>query len=121
MVKILVIEDELMMLKVIDFRLKKEGYSVITAQDGKTGLEAFQKEKPDLILTDIMMPYVSGLEIIDFVRNQAKSDVPIIILSAVGLEKTIVEAFNLGADDFITKPFSPEELSIRVRKYLRRR
>lgn len=119
--KILVIEDELMMLKVIDFRLKREGYTVIMAQDGKSGIEAFDREKPDLVLTDIMMPFVSGLEIIDYVRNKSNSEVPIIILSAVGLEKTIVEAFNLGADDFITKPFSPEELSIRVRKYLRRR
>lgn len=110
-----------MMLKVINFRLKKEGYNVVMAQDGKSGIEAFDREQPDLVLTDIMMPYVSGLEIIDYVRNQSKSNIPIIILSAVGLEKTIVEAFNLGADDFITKPFSPEELSIRVRKFLSRR
>ncbi|MDP2189530.1 MAG: response regulator transcription factor [Sphingobacteriaceae bacterium] len=120
MKKILVIEDERMMLKILEFRLKKEGYEVLIAADGKTGLSMIASELPDLILTDIMMPYVSGLEIINHVRNVLQKNTPIIILSAVGLEKTVVEAFSLGADDFISKPFSPEELSIRVRKYLRR-
>lgn len=118
MKKVLVIEDERMMLKILEFRLKKEGYEVLIAEDGKVGIAMIASETPDLILTDIMMPYVSGLEIINHVKNILKLTTPIIILSAVGLEKTVVEAFSLGADDFISKPFSPEELSIRVRKYL---
>lgn len=119
--KILVIEDERMMLKVIEFRLKRDGYDVKVAEDGKSGLESIIHWKPDIIITDIMMPYVSGLEIISHVRTQLQLKLPIIVLSAVGLEKTVVEAFTLGADDFITKPFNAEELSIRVRKNLMRR
>lgn len=118
MKKVLVIEDERIMLKILEFRLKKEGYLVLVAEDGKIGLELIEKEAPDLIITDIMMPYVSGLEIVNHVKNILKLPIPIIILSAVGLEKTVIEAFSLGADDFISKPFSPEELSIRVRKYV---
>jgi DNA-binding response OmpR family regulator len=118
MKKVLVIEDERIMLKILEFRLKKDGYLVLVAEDGKIGLELIEKEAPDLIITDIMMPYVSGLEIVNHVKNILKLPIPIIILSAVGLEKTVIEAFSLGADDFISKPFSPEELSIRVRKYV---
>lgn len=119
--KILVIEDERIMLKVIEFRLRKDGFDVQIAEDGKAGLEIVQHWQPDIIVTDIMMPYISGLEIISTVRNELQLQTPIIVLSAVGLEKTVVEAFGLGADDFITKPFSAEELSIRVRKNLIRR
>lgn len=119
--KVLIIEDERLMLKVIEFRLKKDGFDVRIAEDGKEGLNQISTWQPDIIVTDIMMPFISGLEIISTVRQQYKLDIPIIILSAVGLEKTVIEAFGLGADDFITKPFSAEELSIRVRKNLNRR
>lgn len=119
--KVLVIEDERMMLKVIEFRLKKDGFDVQIAEDGKQGLDIVRNWQPDIIVTDIMMPYISGLEIIATVRTELQLQTPIIVLSAVGLEKTVVEAFGLGADDFITKPFSAEELSIRVQKNLMRR
>ncbi|MBA4304070.1 MAG: response regulator [Sphingobacteriaceae bacterium] len=119
--RILVVEDERMMLKVIEFRLKKDGFDVLIAEDGKAGIEAIKNWHPDVIITDIMMPYISGLELIAYTRNDLQLKVPIIVLSAVGLEKTVVEAFGLGADDFITKPFSAEELSIRVKKNLLRR
>lgn len=118
--KVLVIEDERMMLKVIEFRLQKDGYEVRIAEDGKEGIKLIESWEPDIIITDIMMPYVSGLEIIAHVRNVLKKNTPILVLSAVGLEKTVVEAFSLGADDFISKPFRAEELSIRVRKNLPR-
>lgn len=118
--KVLVIEDERMMLKVIEFRLQKDGYEVRIAEDGKEGIKLIESWGPDIIITDIMMPYVSGLEIIAHVRNVLKKNTPILVLSAVGLEKTVVEAFSLGADDFISKPFRAEELSIRVRKNLPR-
>lgn len=119
--RILVVEDERMMLKVIEFRLKKDGFDVLIAEDGKAGIEAIKNWQPDVIITDIMMPYLSGLELIAYTRNELQLKVPIIVLSAVGLEKTVVEAFGLGADDFITKPFSAEELSIRVKRNLLRR
>lgn len=119
--KVLVVEDELMMLKALEFRLKKDGYETVTAQDGKVALEKINQENFDLIITDIMLPFATGLEIVNHVRSILKKPVPIIILSAVGLEKTVLEAFELGADDFITKPFSPNELSVRVKKLLLRR
>jgi DNA-binding response OmpR family regulator len=120
MAKILVIEDEQMMLKALEFRLKKDGHQVEVARDGKSAMEAIEATQFDLILTDIMLPFASGLEIINYSKNILKRPSPIIILSAVGLEKTVLEAFELGADDFITKPFSPNELSVRVKKILLR-
>jgi DNA-binding response OmpR family regulator len=112
--KILIAEDEPIMLKTISLRLKKDGYTVIATDNGRDALEQFSKENPDLIITDIMMPYVSGLEIISKVKEKGKT--PIIILSSMGQENTVLEAFNLGADDYITKPFSPGELSMRVKR-----
>ncbi len=119
--KILLAEDEEMMLKAIEFRFQKDGFEVITAKNGKEALEHIKKDPPDLIVTDIMMPFVTGLEIINTVKNELKLDIPIIVLSAVGLEDTVLEAFELGADDFITKPFSPNELIIRIKRLMARR
>ena len=115
---ILVIEDEIIMLKAMEFRLKKEGYNVIIAEDGRIALKIINEQQPDLIITDIMMPFVTGLEIVDFIKNKSDKKAPVIVLSAVGLEKTVLEAFELGADDFITKPFSPNELAVRVKRLL---
>lgn len=116
--KILIADDELMVLRTIEFRLSKEGYETIIATDGKEAIERIISESPDLIITDLMMPYHNGLEIVNVVRNELKQKTPVIILSAVGLENTVLEAFKLGADDFVTKPFSPNELTIRVEKLL---
>ncbi|MEO8821456.1 MAG: response regulator, partial [Ginsengibacter sp.] len=73
---------------------------------------------PDLIITDIMMPFASGLEIIETVKKKSGNRIKIIVLSAMGQENVVLEAFQLGADDYITKPFSPNELSMRVRRYV---
>lgn len=118
--KILVAEDEPMLLKTIELKLKKEGYEVISASDGRQAIEQIEKEVPDLIITDIMMPYASGLEIISFVRKSITKKTPIIILSAMEQEKVVMEAFELGADDYITKPFSLNELAIRVKRLMNR-
>lgn len=115
--KVLVAEDDMIMLKTIEVRLKKDGYEVITAQDGRDALGKFETEAPDMIITDIMMPYMSGLEIIGAVKGKAGKVTPIIVLSTMGQENVVLEAFKLGADDFITKPFSPKELSMRVQRY----
>ncbi len=115
---ILIAEDETIMLKTIEFRLKKDGHTIITAQDGKEALVKFGECNPDMVITDMMMPYASGLEVIAAIRMKEGKKIPIIILSAMGQENTIVEAFNLGADDYVTKPFSPNELSMRVKKYV---
>jgi two-component system response regulator VicR len=114
--RILVIEDEVMVLKSIEFKLKKEGFEVITAPDGKVAYEMLSEEPIDMIITDLMIPYYSGLELINHVRSDLKSKVPIIVLSAMGQEESILEAFRLGANDYMTKPFIPNELIIRIRK-----
>jgi DNA-binding response OmpR family regulator len=116
--KILVAEDEPILLKTIEVRLKKDGHQIFLAEDGQQALEKITALSPDLIITDIMMPYASGLEIIAFVKKNTGRKVPIIILSAMGQEDVILEAFQLGADDYITKPFSPNELSVRVKRLL---
>lgn len=116
--KILVAEDEVIVLRTIDLRLKKDGHEVFLAEDGKKAIEHLGSFCPDLIITDIMMPYASGLEIIGEVRKSSEKRIPIIILSAMGQEDVVLEAFQLGADDYITKPFSPNELSVRVKRFL---
>jgi len=115
--KVLVAEDDMIMLKTIEVRLKKDGYDVITAQDGREALRKFEEQSPDLIITDIMMPFLSGLEIVGAVKNKGGKDTPIIVLSTLGQENVVLEAFKLGAEDFMTKPFSPKELSVRVQRY----
>ena len=116
--KILVAEDEPMLLKTIELKLKKEGYEVITTADGREAVAKIEEMDPDLVITDIMMPYVSGLEIVAIVRKKNNKRIPIIMLSAMEQEKVVMEAFELGADDYITKPFSLNELVIRVKRLM---
>lgn len=116
--KILVAEDEPMLLKTIELKLKKEGYEVFTTIDGRDAVAKIEALNPDLVITDIMMPYVSGLEIISIIRKKEGKKIPIIILSAMDQENVVMEAFDLGADDYITKPFSLNELAIRVKRLL---
>ncbi len=115
--KILIAEDDDLMLKTLEFRLKRDGHEVIITRDGKEALEKIASQTPDLVITDIMMPYSSGLEIISAVRNNYNHHLPIIILSGMGQEDVVMEAFHLGADDYITKPFSPNELTLRVKRF----
>lgn len=116
--RILVADDEALITKTIKFRLQREGYEILTASDGKEAMELLDKEHVDLVVTDLLMPVHSGLEIIQKVKRDMQSSIPVIVLSAAGLEKNVVEAFQIGADDFVTKPFSPEELSLRIKKLL---
>jgi len=116
--KILIIEDDELMLKVLQFILKKEGYQLTISKDGLDAIEKIPVILPDLILTDVMLPYKSGLEVINFVKEN-HSSIPVIVLSALGEEeRTVVEAFKLGADDFVAKPFNPNELMLRVKRLL---
>jgi two-component system KDP operon response regulator KdpE len=98
--------------------LKSRGYDVRTAADGMTALETFNEWQPDLVITDLAMPVMDGLELCRQLR--AVSQLPIIVLSAKGEEKTKIEALDIGADDFVTKPFGIDELFARVRAALRR-
>jgi DNA-binding response OmpR family regulator len=118
--KILVAEDEPLMLMAIEAKLKSDGYEVTGVADGREALKALEQSTPDLIITDILMPYTSGLEVISIVKSGSSKKVPIIVLSGLGQEDTVMEAFQLGADDFLTKPFNPTELSVRVKRLLKK-
>lgn len=114
--KILIAEDESITLATMQLRLKKEGHEVLTASNGQEALALIADHAPELVITDMMMPFVSGLEVLSFAKQQAKP-IPVIVLSAMGQENVVVEAFTMGADDYITKPFSPNELALRVRRF----
>ena len=116
--RILVVDDEPQLIRVLRTGLKSRGYEVRAAADGLAGFEMFVDWHPDLVITDLAMPDVDGLELCR--RLRAVSQVPIIVLSAKGEEKTKVEALDIGADDFVTKPFGIDELLARVRASLRR-
>ncbi|HQS55046.1 MAG: response regulator [Bacteroidetes bacterium 24-39-8] len=118
--KILVAEDDTMLLKTIELKLKKEGYEVYTTADGRETQKEILRIRPDMIITDVMMPYASGLEIVSMVRQKLNWKIPIIILSSMEQEAVVMNAFGLGADDYITKPFSLNELAIRVKRLLSR-
>lgn len=116
MKRILIIEDDLLISSLVQFRLKKDGYETVLVKDGNAGIEAIDSEYLDMIITDVMIPFKNGIEIIHHARN-TKPEVPIIVLSSLGEEEKIVlEAFNLGVADFIPKPFNPNELAIRVKR-----
>ncbi|MBS1509160.1 MAG: response regulator transcription factor [Bacteroidetes bacterium] len=117
--KILVCDDDEALVSMIRFKLSRENVGdIFIATDGKEAKRLLQEHEFDLIITDIHMPYHSGLEIVSFVRQEMKKEIPIIILSAEGLELTVLRAFDMGANDFISKPFSPAELTIRVKRLL---
>ena len=116
--KIVLAEDNSVLSLLLKFRLEKDGHQLLIAKNGKEAIELIESDNPDLILTDVMMDYVSGLEVISHVRNQLKSTTPIIVFSSSGQEEMVLNAFNLGANDFMSKPLSPNELSIRVRRML---
>ena len=116
--KILVVDDEPQLIRVLRTGLKSRGYDVLGASNSESGFEIFSDWHPDLVITDLAMPNVDGLEFCR--RLRAISQVPIIVLSAKGEEKTKVEALDIGADDFVTKPFGIDELLARIRASLRR-
>lgn len=118
MKKILLVEDESLILKALEFRLKRDGYDIIKAVDGREALRMIETESFELVITDMMLPFNNGLEVVNKTKEVKGKDFPVIVLSNVGLENVVLEAFKLGADDYITKPFSPAELSIRVKRLI---
>jgi DNA-binding response OmpR family regulator len=116
--KILVIDDEPQIVEICMDYLKSGGYSVLSAQNGREGVDLARKEQPDLVVLDLMMPEMDGLEVCRALRKE--SDVPIIMLTARVEETDKLIGLELGADDYITKPFSPRELVARVKTVLRR-
>jgi len=118
MTKILVVEDEESVLDPLELLLTKEGYSIVTARDGKEALEKFDQSSPDLILLDLMLPEISVTQVCRQIRS--KSSVPIIMLTAKDTEVDKVVGLELGADDYIVKPYSKAELVARIKAVLRR-
>lgn len=117
MEKILVVEDEAKIRKIINSYLK-EDYEISEAVDGQEALEIFQKDEFDLMILDLMLPEISGEEVCQKIRQI--SEIPIIMLTAKSSEENKIEGFNYGADDYLTKPFSPRELLVRIKAILRR-
>lgn len=118
---ILVVDDEQDLLDLIEYNLKKEGYNVLKAEDGEEGIRVAREHSPDLVLLDIMMPEMDGLEVVEIMRDDEDlKRIPIIFLTARGDEKTEVEGLNKGGDDYITKPISTNKLISRIKAVLRR-
>ncbi len=113
----MIAEDDELILKTIEHKLLKEGHEVILTRNGKEAIETLKENDVDLAITDIMMPFASGIEILSAIKTMGK-DVPVIMLSSMGQEEVVLNAFDLGASDFIVKPFSPSELMLRVKRFL---
>ena len=119
--KILIIEDDRDIVEMLDYNLKEEGYETVSAFNGEQGIALAGKERPDLIILDIMLPVMDGFEVCRTLKNDhSVANIPIIILSAKSQEMDKVVGLELGADDYVTKPFSPRELIARTRAILRR-
>ena len=119
--KIAVIEDEADILEVIDYNLSKEGFDVCSALNGEEGLALVKKEGPDLVLLDLMLPGLDGIEICRTLKaDYSTRSIPIIMVTAKGEESDIVLGLGMGADDYVVKPFRPRELMARIRSVLRR-
>lgn len=116
--KILVVDDELNIVEVIKSYLENNGYEVLTAYDGKKAIEIFGMENPDLIILDLMLPDIMGQDVCKVIRK--RSSIPILMLTARVEEEDILNGLDIGADDYMTKPFSPRELVARVGALLRR-
>jgi len=119
--KIVLAEDEPQIARLIEFKLKKEGYDVTWRKNGEEALKAIKADKPDLILLDIMMPVMDGYEVLRRLKEDENlGDIPVIMLTARAQEKDVVKGIDLGAEDYITKPFHPAELLARVKRILGR-
>lgn len=120
MPKILVVDDEEDVVRLLEFRLSKEGFDVISCNDGRTALDLADEQKPDLILLDIMMPFMDGMEVLRQVRSRrATSRTPVIMFTAKTASVTIDEARQLWVSDYIVKPFDPEKLVLKAKKALK--
>ena len=115
---IMAVDDEDTLLKLLRVNLTVDGYDVITASDGSSALTMLEEQEPDLVILDIMMPGLDGFQVLDLMRKH--SNVPVIMLTARCKKETLCDTLNLGADDYITKPFSMQILAARIKAKLRR-
>lgn len=115
--KILVCDDERHIVRLIQVNLERQGYQVVTAFDGKEGLEKIRSEKPNLVVLDVMMPYMDGFEVLKALRREPETEtLPVIMLTAKAQDKDVFEGYHYGADMYLTKPFNPMELVTFVKR-----
>lgn len=114
--KVLICEDGEVLLTALEFRLQKNGYEIQLAKDGQEALDMVKASRPDLMVADLEASKVSGLELLRTVRKDLKSDLPFVLLADLDYDEQILEAFRLGATDFVSKPFNPNELILRIRR-----
>jgi len=117
--KIVLAEDEPQIARLTEFKLKKEGYEVTWKENGEEALEAIKAEKPDLVLLDVMMPVMGGYEVLRRLKEDENlKSIPVVMLTSRAQERDVVKGIDLGAEDYITKPFHPAELLARVKRIL---
>jgi len=117
--KIVLVEDESQIARLIEFKLRKEGYQVTWKENGEEALVAIKEEKPDLVLLDVMMPVMDGYEVLRQIKEDENlKSIPVIMLTARAQERDVVKGIDLGAQDYITKPFHPAELLVQVKRIL---
>jgi two-component system alkaline phosphatase synthesis response regulator PhoP len=115
--KVLVCDDERHIVRLIQVNLERQGYIVVTAFDGKEGLEKIRSEKPNLVVLDVMMPYMDGFEVLKTIRREPETEnLPVIMLTAKAQDKDVFEGYHYGADMYLTKPFNPMELVTFVKR-----
>ena len=116
-IRVLVADDDELLLKLLEYKLMQQGYAVTCAQDGERALEIARAQKPDLIVLDGMMPGMDGLDVLRNLKEDENTrDIPIVMLTARNKEQDIVGGLNLGADEYLVKPFMPEELAVRIKR-----
>jgi two-component system, OmpR family, response regulator VicR len=116
--KVLIAEDDPLTSKAIEHRLMLDNYEIHTAFNGNRAIEMLKREDFDLLLVDIHMPFKGGLEVIEYVRHALNKTVPIAVVSRIGISETVHKAFEMGADEYITKPFDPDDLSKKIKQML---
>ncbi len=115
--KVLVCDDERHIVRLIQVNLERQGYNVVTAFDGKEGLEKIRTEKPNVVVLDVMMPYMDGFEVLKTIRREPETEnLPVIMLTAKAQDKDVFEGYHYGADMYLTKPFNPMELVTFVKR-----
>jgi DNA-binding response OmpR family regulator len=115
--KILVVDDEEMSIKLIEMQLLKDNHEVLTSTDGREAVDIIKNELPDLVISDIMMPFMSGLELLEIIKAENKK-IPVILISALDDVEVVQTAIGMGADDFIIKPVKMDELALRIHRVM---
>lgn len=115
--KILLADDEQVLLKAIEFRLQKDGYEVKTVKNGQEAMDELANNNYSMVISDLMMPGIGGMELLQHIKSNYP-ELPVLLLTGLKSEDIVIQAFDIGAEDFMTKPFNPKELSIRVKRLL---